>query len=253
MRLWTEILGSWPAPTNRGCRFFLQCRQWLPVQMKALARAKIQWTDGRIIRLPQETDLEYSRFGLTPEQIGVQSWSNPAPGDLRMVRPPGIKIALLEFETSTARSCDIGRACTAMGRCQQWSLLVLEWGMLNPELLRKFFTRMAEDDGFQRFYTNLYDLLRLCHLRMFDEKAPTIAAVEEALNKAVILNLNTEKVGLEAAEAQVLIRKRQVSWLESLTEDWELKERTRWREVLPGVAKTKPRSGDLEKMKDKAW
>ena len=58
---------------------------------------------------------------------------------------------------------------------------------------------------------------------MFDEKAPAIEAVEDALNNAVILNLNAEKYGLEAAEAQVLIRKKRVSWLENLTEDWELK------------------------------
>ena len=241
VRLRTEILGSWPAATNGGCRFLLQCRQWLPVQMRALARAKIQWTEGRVIRLPLDIDHEYSRFGLTPKQIGVQSWTDPAPGDLRMVRPPGVKIELLKFEVSTAKIGEIGRACTVMGRCQCWSLL--EWGMLNPELLRRFFIRMTEDDGFQRFYTNLYDLLRLCYLRMFDEKAPTIAGVEDSLNKAVILNLEAEKIGLEAAEAQVLIRKRRVSWLENLTKDWELKERTRWREVVPGVAKTKSRSG----------
>ena len=73
VRLRTEILGSWPAATNGGCRFLVQCRQWLPVQMRALARAKIQWTEGRVIRLPLDIDHEYSRFGLTPEQIGVQS------------------------------------------------------------------------------------------------------------------------------------------------------------------------------------
>ena len=62
IRLWTEILGSWPSLTSGGCRFLLQCRQWLPVQMRALARAKIQWSDGRIIQFPKESDLAYSRF-----------------------------------------------------------------------------------------------------------------------------------------------------------------------------------------------
>ena len=115
--------------------------------MKVLARAKIQWSNGRVIKLPKETDLEYSRFGLTPEQIGVQSWSESATRDLRMVRPPGIKVALLEFDVCTTKSGDIGKACTALGRFQRWSLL--EWAMLNPELLKKFFIRMVRDDGFQ--------------------------------------------------------------------------------------------------------
>ena len=56
IKLWTEILGSWPTITNGGCRFLLQCRQWLPVQMRALAKARIQWSDGRVIKLPQEID-----------------------------------------------------------------------------------------------------------------------------------------------------------------------------------------------------
>ena len=71
IRLWMAILGSWPALTNEGCSFLLQCRQWLPVQMGALARAKIKWSDERVHRLPLETDREYSRFGLTPEEIGI--------------------------------------------------------------------------------------------------------------------------------------------------------------------------------------
>ena len=72
IRLLTEILGSWPALTNGGCRFLLQCRQWLPVQMRALARSKIQCADEKMLRLPLEADLEYSRFGLTPAEIGAQ-------------------------------------------------------------------------------------------------------------------------------------------------------------------------------------
>ena len=158
-----------------------------------------------------------------------------------MVRPPGVKIPLLELEVSTARSSDIGRACSVTGRSQRWN--ILEWVMLNPELLKKFFIRMTEEERVRRFYTNLYDLLRLCHLRIFDEKAPVIEAVEDSLNKAVVLSLDAEKNGLEADEAQVLIRKRRVSWLEDLTKDWDLKERTRWREVVPGIPKTKLRSG----------
>ena len=61
--------------------------------------------------------------------------------------------------------------------------------MLNPDSLRKFFVRMAEEVGFQKFYTNLYVLLRLCHLRIFNKKALRLESVNDALNKAVALNL----------------------------------------------------------------
>ena len=70
--LWLEILGSWPSITFGECRFLLQCRQWFLVQVRVLARAKVQWADGRVLELPVEENLEYSRFGLSAEDIGEQ-------------------------------------------------------------------------------------------------------------------------------------------------------------------------------------
>ena len=168
IRLWSELLGSWPSLTNGGCRYLLQCRQWLPVQMRALARARIQWSDGRVIPSPKESDLIYSRFGLSPEQIGEQSWSEPAPGILRMVRPPGIAVGVVNFDMGTVRSSILGGACAATGRPQRWSML--EWVMLSPENLRKFFIRMKEDQGFRKFYQNLFDLMRLVHPRFHPDR-----------------------------------------------------------------------------------
>ena len=80
-------------------------------------------------------------------------------------------------------------------------------------------------------------------MRIFNEKAPVIEPVNKALNEAVILSLAVEKKGLEADMAQVRIREERINWLEGLSEDWEMKERTRWRDVVPGVPKTKIRSG----------
>ena len=80
-------------------------------------------------------------------------------------------------------------------------------------------------------------------MRLFDEKAPIVRPVEESLNKTVAATLEAEKSGLENAEAEVIVRRRRVDWLESLMEDWDLKERTRWREDVPGVPGSKPRSG----------
>ena len=130
IRLWMELLGSWPAMTNGGCRFLLQCRQWLPVQMRALAKARIQWSDGRVIKLPQESDLQYAS---TPEQIGVQTWTEPVTGRLRMMRPPGVKVELLDFKIAMVKSFELGRACAVSGRLQRWS--ILEWVLMKPEVL----------------------------------------------------------------------------------------------------------------------
>ena len=241
IRLWTELLGSWPSLTNGGCRFLLQCRQWLPVQMRALARAKIQWSDGRVIQSPKESDLVYSRFGLTPEQIGDQSWSEPVPGILRMMRPPGIMAGVVNFDMGMIKSSILGKACSGIGRSQRWC--ILEWVMLTPENLKKFFIRMLEDEGFRRFYQNLFDLMRLVHMRLFNEKAPVVEPVNKALSGAVLLSLASEERGLETALEQVRKRKERINWLKGLTQDWEMKERTRWREVVPGVLAAKTRTG----------
>ena len=213
IRLWTELLGFWPSLTKGGCRFLLQCRQWLPVQMRALSRAKIQWSDGQVIQSPKESDLVYSRFGLSPEQIGVQSWSEPAPGTLRMVRPPGIALGVVNFDMGSIRSSILGRACAGTGRSQRWS--ILEWVMLTPENLKKFFSRMRDDEGFRKFYQNIFDLLRLVHLRIFDEKAPVVEQVEKALNDAVLLSLASEEQGREAALEQLRMRDERISWLKT--------------------------------------
>ena len=131
------VTGFLAFSNHGGCRFLLQCRQWLPVQMRALARAKIQWSDGRIIQPPKESDLVYSRFGLTPEHIGGQTWSEPVPGTLRMMRPPGITAGGVSFDMGTVRSSILGKACSGTGRSQRWC--VLEWVMLTPWNLKKFF------------------------------------------------------------------------------------------------------------------
>ena len=115
--------------------------------------------------------------------------------------------------------------------------------MLTPENLKKFFSRMRDDEGFRKFYQNIFDLLRLIHLRIFDEKAPVVEQVEKALNEAVLLSLASEVQGREAALEQLRMRDERISWLKALSKDWEMKERAKWRDVVPGVLKAKARTG----------
>ena len=65
-----EILVDWPSPPSGGCKYLLQCREWFLVQMGVLAQAKIRWSDDRVIRVPGEGDKEYSRFGLSLDEVG---------------------------------------------------------------------------------------------------------------------------------------------------------------------------------------
>ena len=99
--------------------------------------------------------------------------------------------------------------------------------MLTPGNLRKFFSRMRDEEGFRKFYQNLFDLMRLVHLRIFDERAPVVEQVSKALNEAVLLSLASEERGREAVLEQHRKRDERIDWLKGLTQDWEMKERTR--------------------------
>ena len=152
IRLWTELLGLWPSVTNGRCRFLAQCREWYLIQMKCLSRANVSWDNDLVIRLLRESDEEYARFSLTPEQLSIQSWMDHVLRVRGMGRPPRMLGSGLEFYPSTTRSSDIGIRCLELGSSQRWC--ILEWTRLNPSKFRLFFVSMVRDVG---FYMNIYD------------------------------------------------------------------------------------------------
>jgi len=52
---------------------------------------------------------------------------------------------------------------------------------------------MEKDVGFQQFYGGLYDGMRLCHMRIFDEKAPVVEEEERRLRLAVCNSLEEKR------------------------------------------------------------
>ena len=241
VRLWLELLGSWPSVTFGGCRYMIQCREWFLTQIQVLIRAQIKWSDGRVLRDLRDDDREYSRFGLSLGEIGDQTWRGAVSETWRMVRPEGVSVPLLEFDISSTKPCEIGRRCTEIGRCQRWSLL--EWARMNPDRLRGFFARMIRDPWFQTHYANMYDAMRLCYRRICDENAPRVKKVEVQLCNAVKKSLEVEMTGLERARTVVGVRELRVKYLTELGKDWTFKERTRWTVEVPVLPGWKPRGG----------
>ncbi len=109
--------------------------------------------------------------------------------------------------------------------------------------MRFFFVRMVRDMGFRLFYKNLYDAMRLCFLRIFDELAPKVSRVELALNQAVMKTLAEESAVWERSKIETRMRGERVAWLQGLSSDWSLRERTRWREGIPDLPEWKKRVG----------
>ena len=241
--LWSKLLGEWPSPTSGSCRFLLEACEWFLHQMETLARAKYTWSEGRMLELPGEEDKEYSRFWLKPEELERLSWMDPVESVRRLERPKDLSIPLLELDMVRVKSKEIGERCTAMGRCQRWSLL--EWARMNPRELSKFFVRMEKDMGFQRFYRRLYNGMRLCYFRMFKEK---VEEVKKRLKSAVLLSLKEESESLRWSEAETNVRKKRVAWLNKLSSDWEYEERTKWKGEVPALPSPKKKSGIKRKM-----
>ena len=240
VKLWTRLLGALPSLTHGGCRYLIQCRKWFLVQIRIMARANIQWTDSRVIRVPTEADLEYARFGLSSDQIGFQSWTEPVTGARGFYRPGSISVPLIDFDPSVVHNTRIGRLCKGIQRFQRWT--ILEWGRMNPFRLKFFFTRMIRNSGFRIFYKGIYDALRLMSLWIFDEPAPVVIRLEGELNEGVEKIYVEEKNALDKCEIETAIRRDRVSWMEEVRTDWNLKERTRWREGLPQLPVWKRRT-----------
>jgi len=131
IRLWTQILGKWPAPTSGGCRYLLEAREWFLVQMDVLAQVGYTWSKGRRLEPPGREEKEYARFGLELEELEKQVWLKPVESFRGLERPKGLRIPLLVLDMEKVKSKEIGEKCTRIGRCQRWSLL--EWARMNPQ------------------------------------------------------------------------------------------------------------------------
>ena len=248
IRLWTQILGKWPAPTSGGCRYLLEAREWFLVQVDVLAQVGYTWSRGMRLDPPGKEEKEYARFGLELEDLEKQVWSRPVESSRGLERPKGLRIPLLVLDMEKVKSKEIGEKCTRIGRCQRWSLL--EWARMNPQDLCKFFERMEKNVGFQQFYGGLYDAMRLCYRRIMDRKAPVVEITEKRLKLAVLQSLEEESEGLRKCEEELRVRRMRVDRLTKLSEDWEYEERTRWREEVP-LPNPKVRSGVKRKKSSK--
>ena len=97
--------------------------------------------------------------------------------------------------------------------------------------------------GFPRFYGGLYDGMRLCYQRMFNEKALVVEEVKKRLKLAVLHSLEEESKGLRKSEAETKVRRKRVAWLNKLSSDWEYEELTKWKGEVPALPAPKKRSG----------
>jgi len=123
---------------------------------------------------------------------------------------------------------------------KRWSLL--EWTRMEPLEMSKFFLRMEKDVGFQQFYGGLYDGMRLCHVRIFNERAPVVEEVEKRLRLAVCNSLEEKTECLKKSGAETRVRRKRMVWLDKLSSDWEYEERTRWKDENPALSTPKKRS-----------
>ena len=150
LKVWIDVLGSWPSVTSGGYRILLQAREWFLRQSEILYQAQVPWSNEVVIRSPRESDKEYLRFGLNLEDLAVDSWRNPVSGVRGMLRSTGMGAGFLRFDPSVDLSSKIGEQCSRIGRSQRWC--ILEWARMYPEKYKAFFARMSRDMEFRLYY-----------------------------------------------------------------------------------------------------
>ena len=77
--------------------------------MRALSRARIQWSGDKVIKITTDSDQEYARFGMDQDQIGDQACLDSFPRVRGMRRPPGMRVGELKFNPSTSSNSDISK------------------------------------------------------------------------------------------------------------------------------------------------
>ena len=92
LKVWMQVLGSWPSVTSGGCRILLQARERFGVQSEILSRVQLVRLNDVVFRLPRDSDKSYLRFGLKEEELLADSWKNPVSGVRGMTRPQGMSV-----------------------------------------------------------------------------------------------------------------------------------------------------------------
>ena len=241
LKVWMQVLGSWPSVTSGGCRILLQAREWFGVQSEILSKVQLDWSNEVVFRLPRVSDKDYLRFGLKEEELLSDSWKNPVPGVRGMTRPPGMHAGFLVFDPSVDLCSKIGELCSALGRNQRWC--ILEWARMFPEKFKAFFARMMRDTEFRLYYKMIYDCMRLSYRRIFDIVAPRVARVELGLAQGVLNTLAQETRLLEKSRKETALREARVNWLTELSKDSTFRERSKWREGIPELPVWRRRGG----------
>ena len=109
------------------------------------------------------SDILYSTFGVNMDLLHDSLWNEPCSNLRGLERPGPIQPGMLDFCPRTVQILTIAKSFSVLGRSQSFE--ILEWGLVNPEILVEFLDRMKVDMHFQPYYLSQYDSLRLLHKR----------------------------------------------------------------------------------------
>ena len=78
---------------------------------------------------------------------------------------------------------------------------------------------MKIDGRFRSYYHSVYDAVRLLHKRIFDFSSEVIVESERKWSSKLEIALEEERGALERCEAEIVVSRSRVAWLEQVEAD----------------------------------
>ena len=100
---------------------------------------------------------------------------------------------------------------------------------------------MKIDGRFRSYYHSVYDAVRLLHKRIFDFSSEVIVESERKWSSKLEIALEEERGALERCEAEIVVSRSRVAWLEQVEGD-DLGDRYLWRKGLEALPSWKSKS-----------
>ena len=93
---------------------------------------------------------------------------------------------------------------------------------------------MKKDSRFRSYYHGVYDAVRLLYKRIFYISSVVVVESEKKWTTKLEIALDEERSALDRCEAEIVVRRSRVAWLEQVQAD-ELGDRYLWRHGLEAL------------------
>ena len=234
VKLWMDLLGTWPSITHGGVRYLLEARRWFLKQALVLAKfgGNASGEIPLLMRNPNEDDVKYSLFEMADDVFDVVFWNEGTsrPG-FELARPKQTEAMLPQVTMETLGEYKLTRHCHLADRSQRG--LIYEWARMNLSEIPRFQKRLIEDTQFFNWYHSYYEVLCHMYVRCVDKPGVRVPKLDAARSRKDEELRDTEYAMMLKSEEEFTVRKKRVKMVDDMLVKGDKLERAFWRHELP--------------------